>query len=251
MKSEAEGLHAGVPPLLLKSDRVRILGLQSLLIAGLLLFWELSVIAGWADVFVHGRPSEMSAFPARGLLDGSLLYHTGVTLLEQVFGLVIGTTVGTAIGLGLWWSRFWSRVFEPSAVVLNATPKIVIAPLIVVWFGLGLEPKVMIAVLTSFVVAWLGAFEGVRRSDPGEADLVRSLGGSELDVFLKIVLRGAAPAILATLKMNVGLSLIGVITGEFLSSTARLGYLVDSTAKVYQMSHTLGAIVLIAVLAAV
>jgi NitT/TauT family transport system permease protein len=212
--------------------------------------WEGMVRAGRADPFFFGEPSEMVAYIAATLLDGSLLYHGWITLSEQAIGLLLGTAVGSAIALALWWSGFMSRVLETYAVIINATPKIVIAPLLVVWFGLGMSSKVMISALVTGVVAWLGAFDGVRRCDPDQSDLVRALGGGERHVFAKIVVPSTVPYVFATLRLNIGFSLIGVITGEFLSSTAGLGYLVDTTSKAYEMSHTLGAITVIAVIAA-
>jgi NitT/TauT family transport system permease protein len=228
----------------------RVLWLQLACIGIPLILWESAVRAGLADPFFFGQPSEMFAYVARTLIDGTLLFHTWVTLSEQAIGLVLGTAVGTAIALALWWSGFLSRVLETYAVILNATPKIVIAPLLIVWFGLGMTSKVMISALVTGVVAWLGAFDGVRRCDPDQADLVRALGGSERQVFVKIVVPSVLPYVFATLRLNIGFSLIGVITGEFLSSTAGLGYLVDTTSKAYEMSHTLGAILVIALIAA-
>jgi NitT/TauT family transport system permease protein len=123
--------------------------------------------------------------------------------------------------------------------------------LLVVWFGFGMASKIMIAALITAVVAWLGAFDGVRRCDPDQLDLVRALGGGNRQAFLKIVVPNTLPYILATLRLNIGFSMLGVITGEFLSSTAGLGYLIDSTSKTYEMSDTLGAILVIAAITAI
>jgi len=228
----------------------RVVALRLCCIGIPLAMWEIAVRTGMAQVFFFGQPSQVVSYLVTSLANGSLIVNSGVTLSEQIIGLTLGTLVGSAIALSLWWSSFLSRVLEGYAVILNATPKIVIAPLLVVWFGFGMTSKVMIAVLITSIVAWLGAFDGVRRCDPDQADLVRALGGSERQVFAKIVVPSALPYIFATLRLNIGFSLLGVITGEFLSSTAGLGYLVDSTSKTYQMSDTLGAIVAIAVIAA-
>lgn len=228
----------------------RVLALQLCCIGIPLVLWEGAVRAGFADPFFFGQPSEIFAYVWRSLLDGTLLFHTWVTLSEQAIGLMLGTVVGSAIALALWWSRFLSRVLETYAVILNATPKIVIAPLLIVWFGLGMTSKVMISALVTGVVAWLGAFDGVRRCDLDQADLVRALGGRERQVFAKIVVPSVLPYVFSTLRLDIGFSLIGVITGEFLSSTAGLGYLVDTTSKAYEMSHTLSAILVIAAIAA-
>ncbi len=229
----------------------RILGWQCGIVAAVLLAWEGAILLQYADTFFFGRPSEVVAFLFTRTLDGYLLVNTWVTVYEVALGFVAGTVLGTAVGWALWWSPYWSRVLEPYAVVLNATPKIVIAPILIVWFGIGLTSKVMIAVSICAVVAWLGAFDGVRAADPDHADMVRAVGGRRRDVFLKIVVPTSLPWILTTMRINIGLALIGVITGEFLSSTQGLGYLVDATAKLYQLSHTFAALAMIAALAAV
>ncbi len=233
-----------------RSDRWGVLGIQLAAVAVFLGLWQLAVVRGWITEFFFGKPSEVFRYLVDRTMDGYLITHTWVTLYEELLGFVAGTLLGTAAGLSLWWSPFLSRVLEPFAVVFNATPKIVIAPLLIVWFGIGLTSKVMIAVLICAIVAWLGAFDGVRGADPDQMDMVRAVGGRRRHVFWKIVVPSSLPWILTTMRINIGLALIGVITGEFLSSTAGLGYLVDSTAKLYQMSHTIAAVVLIGAIAA-
>ena len=233
-----------------KSDRWGVAGAQLAIVAVFVGLWQLAVVRGWITEFFFGKPSEVFHYLFARTIDGYLINHTWVTLYEELLGFGVGTLVGTAAGLSLWWSPFLSRVLEPFAVVFNATPKIVIAPLLIVWFGIGLTSKVMIAVLICAIVAWLGAFDGMRGADPDQMDMVRAVGGKRRHVFWKIVVPSSLPWILTTMRINIGLALIGVITGEFLSSTAGLGYLVDSTAKLYQMSHTIAAVVLIGAIAA-
>jgi len=213
--------------------------------------WEYLVRNGVASAFFFGQPSRIFAYLLASTADGYLVKHTWVTLYEEILGFGIGTAVGTAFGLALWWSPYLSRVLEPFAVVLNATPKIVVAPILVFWFGIGLTSKVMIAVLICAIVAWLGAFDGWRNADGDQMDMVRAIGGRSWDVFSKIVMPSSLRWILATARINIGLALIGVITGEFLSSTQGLGYLVEYSSEEYHMSQTLAAIVVIAVLAMV
>src|SRR3546814_843235 len=220
------------------SDRWIVIGWQLAIVVGTLAIWETLVVTGAISEFFFGQPSKVVAYLVENTLNGYLLVQTWVTLYEELMGFVIGTIVGTAAGLSLWWSPFLSRVLEPFAVVFNATPKIVVAPILIVWFGIGLLSKVMIAVLICAIVAWLGAFDGVRSADGDQMDMVRAVGGKRRHVFFKVVLPSSLPWIITTMRINIGLALIGVITGEFLSSTQGLGYLVDSTAKLYQMSHT-------------
>lgn len=232
------------------SNRWIVVGSQLGIVLVTVTIWEYLVRAGVISEFFFGQPSKIVDYIVSNTLNGYLIRHTWVTLYEELMGFAIGTAVGTALGLALWWSPYLSRVLEPFAVVLNATPKIVVAPIMIFWFGIGLTSKVMIAVLICSVVAWLGAFDGVRNADRDQMDMVRAVGGSSVDVFLKVVAPSSLPWIITTARINIGLALIGVITGEFLSSTEGLGYLVDYTAKLYQMSQTLAAVLVIGLLAA-
>lgn len=232
------------------AERWLVIGTQVGIILACLALWELLIRSGVIKEFFFGQPSKIVAYLFDQTLSGYLVRHAWVTLYEELLGFVLGTVIGTAVGLALWWSRYLSRVLEPFAVMFNATPKIVIAPILIVWFGIGLTSKVMIAVLICAIVAWLGAFEGVRNADADQMDMVRAVGGRERHVFFKIVAPASLPWIISTARINIGLALIGVITGEFLSSTEGLGYLVEQTARLYQMSETLGALTLIAVAAA-
>lgn len=234
-----------------RAEQWTILAWQIGIIAVTLAVWEYAVARKFASEFFFGQPSKVLDYMIENTLNGYLVLHTWVTVYEVILGFVLGTVIGTACGWALWWSPFLSRVLEPFAVVLNATPKIVVAPILIVWFGIGLLSKVMIAVLICAIVAWLGAFDGVRATDRDQVDMVRAVGGRKRDVFLKIVVPTSLPWIITTMHINIGLALIGVITGEFLSSTQGLGYLVEHTARLYQMSHTIAALVVIAVVAAV
>jgi NitT/TauT family transport system permease protein len=220
------------------------------LVTGGVAIWEAAVAGGIVSEFFFGRPSGMVAYLIETSREGYLLRHTWVTLYEQVLGFALGTMVGTGLGLALWWSPYLTRVFEPLAMVLNAMPKIVIAPILVIWFGIGPFSKVMIALMICGVVAWLSTTEGTRQTDDDQIDLIRALGGNRWHVFTKVVVPSCQPWIISTLRLNIGLALIGALTGEFLSSTEGLGYLIDRTSQLYQMSHTMAVLLVITGLAA-
>jgi NitT/TauT family transport system permease protein len=223
---------------------------QGAIVVAFLAFWETAIAVGWGTEFFFGRPSRVFAWVGAGLWEGWLVGHTWVTLYEELAGFVVGTVLGTAIGLGLWWSRPLALALSPVAVVLNATPKIVMAPIFIVWFGIGVESKVVLAVSICAIVAWISAFDAIRSVDLDHVDMVRALGGGRWDTFTKIVVPTSLTWVSATMKINVGLALIGAITGEYLSSTRGLGYLAVKTANEYQMSHTLGVLLVIAIIAA-
>ncbi len=135
-------------------------------------------------------------------------------------------------------------------MVLNATPKIVMAPIFIMWFGIGMTSKVVLAVSICAIVAWISAFDAIRSVDLDQIDMIRALGGRRRHAFTTIVVPSSLTWISAAMKINIGLALIGAITGEYLASTQGLGYLAVKTANEYQMSHTLGVLLIIAMIAA-
>ena len=222
---------------------------QVILVLAFLVVWELLVAYGYATEFFFGRPTWVFAYVGRGLGEGWLWGHTWVTFYETMAGFVLGTLLGTAVGLALWWSVLLSRVLSPVAVILNATPKIVMAPIFIVWFGIGLTSKVVLAVTICAIVAWISAFDAIRSVDLDQVDMIRALGGRRRHAFTNVVIPTSLTWISAAMKINIGLALIGAITGEYLSSTQGLGYLAVKTANEYQMSQTLGVLLVISVLA--
>ena len=167
---------------------------QGAIVVAFLAFWEAAIAVGWGTEFFFGRPSRVFAWVGGGLWEGWLVGHTWVTLYEELAGFVVGTVLGTAIGLGLWWSRPLALALSPVAVVLNATPKIVMAPIFIVWFGIGVESKVVLAVSICAIVAWISAFDAIRSVDLDHVDMVRALGGGRWDTFTKIVVPTGAYA---------------------------------------------------------
>ena len=224
--------------------------MQAALLLALFGAWEVTIRARLLGEPTFGQPSRIIAFFWAGLVDGSLLEHTRVTLVEELAGFAIGTIVGTAIGLGLWWSATLSRVLEPFAVVFNGLPKIALAPPFIVWFGIYQTSKVVLAASICLVVAWLSAYSGVRQVDGDWLDMVRALGGARRQAFEKIVVPAAMPWILSGLRINIGFALIGAIVGEYVASNAGLGYLAVQAAIRFRMSQLWMTILVITALAA-
>jgi NitT/TauT family transport system permease protein len=219
--------------------------------AVLFVLWEAAIAGGWAREAKFGQPTRILAYFWTGLTDGTLVHHLGVTLLESLAGFALGTVLGTAIGLGLWWSPGLSRVLEPFAVVFNSLPKIALAPPFIVWFGIYHTSKVVLALSICLVVAWLSAFTGARQVDRDLLDMVRAVGGSRWQAFTGVVVPSALPWMLSALRINIGFALIGAIVGEYVASSAGLGYLAVQAAIRFRMSQLWMVIIVITALAAV
>jgi NitT/TauT family transport system permease protein len=224
---------------------------QVLLFCLVIGLWELAVVTGWIDVGKSGQPSKIFDQFAISLGRGELLAHLRVTLYEEFVGFAIGVGGGTAVGWGLWWSRTLSRILEPFAVIFNGIPKIALAPPMIVWFGIFETSKIVLAATICFVVAWLSAYAGTRLVDRDLLEMLRAMGASKWQRFVKIVIPASMPWVISSIKINIGFALVGAVVGEFVASNHGLGYLAVQAAIQYQMSRLWMLVFVIMLVAAV
>lgn len=225
--------------------------MQLLLLVGFLLLWELAGQRGWIDEFIFSRPSRVVKTLLQLWNTGDLLRHLGVSCGETVVGFVLGTTLGVLIAVGLWWSKFAASVSEPFLVVMNALPKTALGPIFIVWIGAGTESIVAMTIAISVFVTILNMYVGFCSTDPEKLRLMRSLGASKYQTLKLLVIPANYATLFNTLRVNVGLSWVGVIMGEFLVSKAGLGYLIVYGSQVFNMDLVMASILLLAVAAVV
>jgi len=218
------------------SPRLRIVGYQLLLLAAILGLWELGIRTGLMRAYIYGTPSGIFQSFGEQLADGTLLRHFWVTAQEVVLGFLIGSGLGSLSGLLLWLSPLWARILHPYMIALNGVPKIALAPLIIVWFGLGMESKIAIAAIITFIVAFLQAYKGTQQVDEDLIRLMRSLGASKWQTFRTIVMPSSMPWVVSALRLNVGFALIGAVVGEYISAEEGLGHLVYYAGQVYDLN---------------
>lgn len=212
-----------------------VLCLQLFLLVAFFLLWEVAANQGWIDPFIFSQPTRMIASAEEMLADGTLWMHIGTTLWETVAGFLLGTILGTLTAVLLWWNRFISDVAEPYLVVLNSLPKTALAPIIIVWFGNNQSSIILVALLTSVVVTILSVLNGFLQVDEEKIKLIRIFGGTKRQVLTKVVFPSNIPCILNALKINVGLSFVGVIVGEFLVAQNGLGFLITYNSQTFKL----------------
>ncbi|MBI3964901.1 MAG: ABC transporter permease [Chloroflexi bacterium] len=218
---------------------------------GIVAIWELLTLAQLLNPFFIGQPSAIFRIMVRRIADGSLIQAAQVTIVETLLGFTIGMIVGTTLGLCLWWSAVVSRIFEPIAIMLNAIPKIALAPIFFVWFGLGLPMKVSLSVSACIFVALLTAYSGTKQVDRDLLDLGRAMGATKSQLFWKIVLPTSLPWIISGMDISIGFALVGAVVGEFLASNQGLGYLALWGASIFDMSVVWAAVLTLLLLSIV
>lgn len=238
----------------LKKVRMKRIGILSTQVAIFILFfilWEVAADLKLIDSFITSQPSRIARTLANLYREGALANHIFVTCTETIIGFILGTAVGTLIAIVLWWSNFLSKVLEPYLVVLNALPKIALGPIFIIWIGAGPSAIVFIALTTSLIVTIMEVLSGFMAVDTDKIKLVQTFGANRLQILTKVVLPSNLPTIINSLKINVGLSWVGAIVGEFLVSKAGIGYLIVYGGQVFQMDLVMTSVLILAVAAAI
>lgn len=241
----------------LRNVRLRrrlILASQFVLLVLFLVAWEVAPRAHWVNPMLTSYPSAIGptfVSLVRGAgNEGNILDHTWLTLFRSVVGFTVSMALGVGFAVVLWWSGFLQRVLDPFLVVANALPKIALVPIFYIWLG-AMNSIYGIAVAIAIFITIIMIYNGFREIDPNKVKLVRTFGASRWQILRMVILPGSVPTMIAALKINVGLALVGVIVGEFQSAKAGLGFLIIYGSQIYQMNMVMTAIVILAVISTV
>ena len=234
----------------LKIRKHAILTARILILVAFFAVWEIAGNLRLIDPFLTSQPSRIIRTLSNLYMQGDLFKHIGITCLETVAGFLLGTVLGTGVAILLWWSDFISRVLEPYLVVLNSLPKIALGPIFIIWIGPGPSAIIVMALAISLIVTILEVLNGFLSADPEKIRLVETFGANRLQVFTKVVLPSNIGSGINALKINVGVSWVGVIVGEFLVSRAGLGYLIVYGGQVFQLDLVMTSVIILAAAAA-
>jgi len=222
-------------------DRVRILAAQALLLALILGGWAWASGRVLDRLFLSDPVSVARAFWAI-VLKGTLWYHLRFTLTETLLGYLIGAGLGLTAAIVVAMIPSGELVVRPFVLLAWATPKIALAPLMIIWFGIGILPKVFLAATFVFFVVFLSTLAGVATVPPPLVASVRVMGAAPLAAFRKVVLPSALPFIVTALRLTIPAALIGAIIGEFISSNRGVGYLINAASSRYATAEVFAGI---------
>ncbi len=235
----------------LKRHRIIVRVTQLMILVLIFTLWEILARASIIDPFITSQPSRILRTITTLYQEGALFNHIGVTCAETIIGFVLGTIIGVGCAIFLWWSKFLSEVSEPYLVVLNSLPKIALGPVFIVWIGAGPVAIIVMTLAISLIVTILEVLSGFLGVDQEKIKLVQIFGGSKFQILTKVLLPASFPNIINALKVNVGLSWVGVIVGEFLVSRAGLGYLIVYGGQVFKLDLVMTSVVILAIAATI
>jgi NitT/TauT family transport system permease protein len=220
---------------------------QVALLAVVLGGWQAGVALKLVDPFFFSRPSDILGRILEWGTSGVLWGHLAVTLQESLLGLVLGAVLGIVFGFGLARSFFAARVLDPYIKMLNAVPRVVLAPMFLLWFGLGIWSKVALAVTLVFFVMFFSTFQGVRDADRVLVDNVRMLGASEHQLVRHVLVPSALTWIFSSLQTSLGFAMVGAVVGEYLGATRGLGYVISQAEGTFDTTGVFAGMTVLAV----
>ncbi|SDM29136.1 ABC transporter permease [Bacillus sp. OK048] len=213
--------------------------------------WEFSSQHRWIDPLLFSSPTKIGSLFLEKLQDGSLLSNLGVTLTETIFGFILGTLLGTILAALLWWSPMFSKIIDPYLVILNAMPKVALGPILIVALGPGYPSIIAMGAIISIIITTIVVYTSFKEVDPNYIKVLQTFGATRFQCFKEAILPASFPTIISTLKVNVGLSWVGVIVGEFLVSSKGLGYFIIYGFQVFNFTLVFLSLMVIAVVATI
>ena len=234
----------------IKIRKVEILITQIAIVIIFITLWEVLANAGKIDSFITSQPSRiLQTF--LNLSSNDLLEHLKITCIETLVGFGLGSILGFIIAIILWWSPFISKVSEPFLVILNSLPKVALGPVIIIWVGAGMPAIIVMALAISLIVTILDILNGFINTDKEKIKMAKTFNANKFQILTKIIIPSNIPTFFNTLKVNIGLSLVGVISGEFLISKGGLGYLIVYGGQVFQLDLVMTSVIILAIVAAI
>lgn len=234
----------------IKVNKIKILAVQIAILIIFIALWEILANTGKIDRFITSQPSRIFK-TFLDLSSNNLLEHLRITCIETLVGFLLGTVLGALIAIILWWSPFISKVSEPFLVVLNALPKIALGPVIIIWVGAGMQSIIVMALAISLIVTILDILNGLLLTDKEKIKMAETFNANKFQILTKIVIPANIPTLFNTLKVNIGLSLVGVISGEFLVSKGGLGYLIVYGGQVFKLDLVMTSVIILAIVASI
>lgn len=218
---------------------------QTVTVLVLLAVWEAFGRAGWIDPFYAPPPSAIGLTLYQVFADGSIWPHLFATLSAALVGLGLGLIIGAVLGFAAALVRPIADLLEPIMILLNAIPRVILAPLFIIWFGIGLGSKIAISLILVAVLIFFAVYSGIREVDVRLVERIRTLGGGRGTLLREVYIPSVTSWIMGNLKVAVGFAFTGAVVGEFVASSRGLGYLLSFAQSTYNAAMTLALIVLI------
>lgn len=232
-----------------KRNKFKLLIGQIVLLITFLSLWELLAYLNILDDFLFSRPSKIFNLLLEYIKSNEIYTHIAISVYETILGIIIGTIGGILIAIILWSNEKLSKLFEPFLVMLNALPKTALAPIMIIWAGTGVSGIVVVAISILIVITIISAYNYFISVDEEKIKMLKSFKATKYQIFTKLILPSNLINIISIIKINIGMSWVGVIVGEFLVSRAGIGYLIMYGGQVFKLDLVMMGVIVLAICA--
>ena len=234
----------------IKRENRLVLFFQLLLVLLFLVIWQISADLGWINTFISSSPKAVLETLIRLHQANNLYHHILITVWETFLSFSLGTIIGIVIATILWYLPFVQRIVEPYLTILNSLPKVALGPIIIIWCGAGMKSIIFMALLISVIITIINVYQGFMEIDPNKIRLLKSMKATKTQIYRYLVFPGALNTIISALTINISLTLIGVIMGEFLVSKSGIGYLIMYGSQVFNLDLVITGVIILCMVAA-
>ena len=230
----------------IKINKILIFLVQITIIIGLTIIWQFLADKQIINTFITSSPKEVIKTIINLYNQNNIFNHIYITIYETFISFIIGTIIGTLIAIILWWNKFIAKVMDPYLTILNSLPKVALGPIIIIWAGASINSIIIMALLISVIVTTITVYNGFSNTAINKINLLKSFKANKFQILKMVILPSNYPTIISSLKINVSMSLIGVIMGEFLVSKEGIGYLIMYGSQVFNLNLVITGIIILA-----
>lgn len=223
-------------------------GLQLLILIGFICIWQILADKEIINTFISSSPRKIVDTIIELHKTNNLYHHIWVTFYETFISFSLGTFLGCLIATILWWNPFIAKVLDPYLTVLNSLPKVSLGPIIIIWAGAGIKSIILMALFISVIITIINVTQSFNDTDPNKIKLMKSFQATKSQIFFKLILPSNKNTIVSAAKINISMSMIGVIMGEFLVSKQGIGYLIMYGSQVFNLNLVMTGIILLCIM---
>lgn len=234
----------------IRKDKLIVFISQIAILVLFLILWQVLANLNIINTFIFSSPKRILDTIVNIYNKQNLFEHIWVTIYETFLSFSIATILGTFIAAILWWNKRIQKIIEPYLTILNSLPKVALGPIIIIWFGAGIKSIIFMALLISLIITIINVYEGFNSVNENKIKLMKTLEAKKHQLFFKLIFPNSLNTIISALKINVSMSLIGVIMGEFLVSKKGIGYLILYGSQVFNLSLVISGIFILCIVAA-
>ena len=231
----------------IKLNTFLILVFRLLIIISFMFIWEYLSISKIINPFLYSSPSNILK-SLTSMISNNLFLHIGITLYEVIVSFLLASTIGIFIAFILWWNKTLFRIVDPYLTIINSLPKVALGPLIIIWIGASIKSIIFMALMISLFTTIINIYTAFISTNNNHIIMLKSFGANKFQIFRKVVLPSNVLNIISTLKVNISLSLIGVIMGELLVSKSGLGYLIMYGSQVFNLDLVISSIFILGII---